>query len=688
MTIAFPRALGPRRASCDGQSGLSPARQPSTRPPYEPSPAHHCPARASSPPVDAPPRPGRWRPSHASRSRPTRTRCPRRRRPPPTTSPRRPRTRPPSPARTTGCTSAPVPRSSCSAGTSTARASASARAGTPVSARSSRSPSSRARGSPSAARRPCVLAFPSLGHLACGAALLCVRSLTSLLGLASVHQTAVFALPPFPFEAPAQLLSLPSAPSLSAHPTTPSFLLAHLSIFALGSDQPAIELEPWTDKGVWATCWSWDGRFVCGVGKDGSVGVWDPRSGTAVVGVRTLVSLLLLLLLVYPHEPLMLSYSLWRRSDHAENRPHPQPPQARDVRRPRRQLPRHRLLQGALLLPDRLRCESRLTSDLRRHRQSRERVVLVIDPLSPAAPLATSVLDYETAPLLPLVDQDRSLVFLSGKGDSILKYAEFTKGAFAWSAVGLGAPVESLALAPWTRLDVVGKGEIDRLLVLSKQGDIVPVPVVVPQRFYIDFNEATNPPVRSFGAWPSISPLPTEDPRLIPPEPRDVGQTMDSRPRPGWTEQTRSPGSSAVTQHAGKPARRRRPRLPRNLQHRRRPRPRSPLLLRPRPHLRRPRPLPPLLPPPPSLPPSSSRVWPSRRPSRRPPLPLPRHPTQCRLGRKTPPLPLPRRRPLQPTPPRPPPPPSRSPARRPRRRRSRRPPCRAGRETSSAAARP
>jgi hypothetical protein len=133
------------------------------------------------------------------------------------------------------------------------------------------------------------------------------------------------------------------------------------------------------------------------------------------------------------------------------------------------------------------------------HFQRRERVVLVIDPLSPSAPLASSTLDYETAALLPVVDQERAIVYLAGRGDSIVKYSEFSKNAFAWSAVGIGAPVESLALTPWTKLDVI-KGEINRLLVLSKQGDVIPVPVIVPQRFYIDFNEATNPPVRSMGA--------------------------------------------------------------------------------------------------------------------------------------------------------------------------------------------
>lgn len=130
--------------------------------------------------------------------------------------------------------------------------------------------------------------------------------------------------------------------------------------------------------------------------------------------------------------------------------------------------------------------------------QSRERTVLVIDPLSTGAPIASSTLDYETAALLPVVDQERAIVYLAGRGDSILKYSEFTKNAFAWNAVGVGAPVESLALAPWKKLDVI-KGEINRLLVLSKQGDVIPVPVIVPQRFYIDFNDATNPPVRSTG---------------------------------------------------------------------------------------------------------------------------------------------------------------------------------------------
>lgn len=41
------------------------------------------------------------------------------------------------------------------------------------------------------------------------------------------------------------------------------------------------------------------------------------------------------------------------------------------------------------------------------------------------------------------------------------------------------------------------QGEINRIIVLAKSGEVVPVPVIAPQRFYIDFNESTNPPVRA-----------------------------------------------------------------------------------------------------------------------------------------------------------------------------------------------
>lgn len=41
------------------------------------------------------------------------------------------------------------------------------------------------------------------------------------------------------------------------------------------------------------------------------------------------------------------------------------------------------------------------------------------------------------------------------------------------------------------------QGEINRIVVLAKSGEVVPVPVIAPQRFYIDFNESINPPVRA-----------------------------------------------------------------------------------------------------------------------------------------------------------------------------------------------
>lgn len=301
-------------------------------------------------------------------------------------------------------------------------------------------------------------------------------------------------MPSAPFEAPERLISLPPAASVSAHPTAPSLVLAHLAIVSLDSIQPVLTLEAWTDKGVWATCWSFDGRFVCGVGKDGSVAVWDPRKSTSIAGVRPIPR--------RHDKPLCMvtdDRCVWTTEDDLCSKP----PQAGDLQRLWRLLPHHRLQQGESpdVPPSKERSQpsdSRACSVLT-FLQSRERIVLVVDPLSPSdAPLASSTLDYETAALLPVIDQDRAIVYLAGRGDSIVKYSEFTKGSFAWSAVGLGAPVEHLALAPWTKLNVI-KGEINRLLILSKQGDVIPVPVIVPQRFYIDFNEATNPPVRATG---------------------------------------------------------------------------------------------------------------------------------------------------------------------------------------------
>lgn len=126
-------------------------------------------------------------------------------------------------------------------------------------------------------------------------------------------------------------------------------------------------LEPFSSKGLWSICWSFDGRLVGAIGRDGKLGVWEPRKGlTATVSSAAVLNAL--------------------KQAHIE------------------------AFTDKFLVTG--------------FSKSRERILALFDPVKLDAPLAGQTLDFETAPLIPLVDNERRIVYLSGKGEMTLRYTE------------------------------------------------------------------------------------------------------------------------------------------------------------------------------------------------------------------------------------------------------------------------
>jgi coronin-7 len=122
---------------------------------------------------------------------------------------------------------------------------------------------------------------------------------------------------------------------------------------------------------------------------------------------------------------------------------------------------------------------------------------------------------------MPLVDKERSIVYLAGRGDMSLRWVEvggpavFTEG----ESIRVSSPklditelipidetsgstpfpsqIAGAALLPPHQMDLM-KAEINRLVVLTNDA-VVPVPINVPRRQYIDFHSDLYPVVSNRG---------------------------------------------------------------------------------------------------------------------------------------------------------------------------------------------
>ena len=240
------------------------------------------------------------------------------------------------------------------------------------------------------------------------------------------------------------------------HPTTPDLLLVSspavsAAIYDLSSPlSPAITLEITEPKGMWSICWSPDGRYVAGAGKSGMVSIWDPRAGSKATVTRSMT-------LLSPLKPMRL---VW---------------------------------VGEYLF-------------LTAFSKSRQREYHVLSA-SDLKTVHTGSLDTSTAPLVPVVDQERKIVYLSAKGDMSLRQVELLSPV-SETVHPLPHALSSASLAlAWPGVLEVMQAEIARLLMLvvDKDGEtLLPLGIRVPRRQLIDFHDDLYPDMTGTGE-PDVS---------------------------------------------------------------------------------------------------------------------------------------------------------------------------------------
>jgi hypothetical protein len=157
------------------------------------------------------------------------------------------------------------------------------------------------------------------------------------------------------------------------HPSTPSLVLVAatqtpLSICDISSDStsPAFTLEVEEPKGLWTAGWSNDGTRVAAVGRSGKGYIFDPRQSTKPVITKAL-----------PIQPLKPVRLVW--------------------------------VDDKVFLTG--------------WDRSRNRLYTLLNP-SDLSTVFTQNLDTNLSPLLPIVDEERKIVYLSGRGDMKLRQVE------------------------------------------------------------------------------------------------------------------------------------------------------------------------------------------------------------------------------------------------------------------------
>jgi len=241
--------------------------------------------------------------------------------------------------------------------------------------------------------------------------------------------------------------------ALNLHPSTPSLVLVAatqtpLSLYDISSDSAsaAYTLEVEEPKGLWTAGWSNDGTRVAAVGRSGKGYIFDPRQSTKPVITKAL-----------PLQPLKPVRLVW--------------------------------VDDKVFLTG--------------WDRSRNRLYTLLNP-SDLSTVFTQNLDTNLSPLLPIVDQERKIVYLAGRGDMKLRQVELggvTGFQETVHPIPYGLSSTSLAAMHPTLLDVM-QAEIRRVLVpvVDKDGDaILPLGIKVPRRQLIDYHEDLYPDIVGSG---------------------------------------------------------------------------------------------------------------------------------------------------------------------------------------------
>ncbi|OAV92610.1 hypothetical protein PTTG_04159 [Puccinia triticina 1-1 BBBD Race 1] len=134
----------------------------------------------------------------------------------------------------------------------------------------------------------------------------------------------------------------------------------------------------------------------------------------------------------------------------------------------------------------------------------RDRQYSVFDPRSLNSPIKIERIDNSNGTLIPLVDPNRSILYLATRGESTLKWSKLnfssTLTVEAFNSMLPISPVAGVAMAPINHRTVdVMKAELCKLMILTKNAEVVPLTMQAPKRQYLDFHADVMPSVRSMG---------------------------------------------------------------------------------------------------------------------------------------------------------------------------------------------
>jgi coronin-7 len=146
---------------------------------------------------------------------------------------------------------------------------------------------------------------------------------------------------------------------------------------------------------------------------------------------------------------------------------------------------------------------------------SHQRELYLWDIRNTDAPVHETSIDQGNNVLTPLYDHDTSMLFLIGKAETMVRYAEILNtnelSSDSWTIqCNMSQPVDdqikSFCMMPKFSLDLM-KCEINRLLLLTRNS-VYPLPFFVPRRSYYDFHSDifpdtfdTREPALSKDAW-------------------------------------------------------------------------------------------------------------------------------------------------------------------------------------------
>ncbi|WRT66968.1 uncharacterized protein IL334_003933 [Kwoniella shivajii] len=242
--------------------------------------------------------------------------------------------------------------------------------------------------------------------------------------------------------------------NLILHPTTPNIVLAStltnpLAIYDVSSPStsPLITLNASEPKGLWSIAWSSNGRLIGVIGKSGILSIYDPRLSKDPIKTKNLS---------FSMQALKPSKITWV---------------GQDIFLTSYSKPRNR--QYSLLIITKDGIETKFTETL----------------------------DTSPGILIPLVDEERKIVYMAGRGDMFLRQIELS-GPIGYQETPHPLPFPlssgSMALKNQTELDVMN-AEIARVIlpVVDKDGDaLLPLGIRVPRRQLIDYHEDLYPDVQ------------------------------------------------------------------------------------------------------------------------------------------------------------------------------------------------